>query len=179
MKLLTRNEELEPMQLNLGEKPDKYLHHTTVYYDHLKYGDITPFIKLINSLKNNGDINNSRCSCTINFRKYPKEDGKKEFDYDLIRNWVQKLYERIPHFFYYLTEIDTLEPTRNIFLSMASIQFYQVNGQKVENIVFFEEETRQIALDIYKTTIAYEKKIHGANSRELKETLERVLRPFL
>lgn len=173
-----RKKDLTNLQLDLV-KAKKIIHQVEVYYDHLKSGDINPFLKMINFLEISQGTNNCRCSCTIHFRKYPKEDGKQDFELDIIRNWVQKLYKEIPHFFYYLNEIDTLEPSRRIFLTLADIECYQLFDNKVVNIRFFEEETRKTALEIYNKTILYEKEKHGTNSEELKKTLKDVMRPFI
>ncbi|MCL6585582.1 MAG: hypothetical protein K6T72_03545 [Anoxybacillus sp.] len=145
-----------------------------ISYKELKNGDTSKFFSKLNYFRNTeqGKLQNR---IVIRFYGYPKEDGYEEFELEVIRKWVQKLYFHMPHLFYFLSE--DFENARKIFLCLASINTKFYNGGEME-IDFFKDETEQLVKQIYYYAIAYGHKENSAGLEELKKVLKRTVKPF-
>lgn len=111
----------------------------------------------------------------IKFYGYPNENGKSESDYALIRKWVQKLYNEVPHLFYYLSDFNN--SLQKIFLCLADVPEYMVRNNNIHR--FYLEENRIIANEIYNNAIAFNKSVHNERDLELEQVLKKALSSFI
>ncbi|MDN4096228.1 hypothetical protein [Brevibacillus agri] len=145
-----------------------------ISYKELKNSDIRKFFSKLKYFRNTeqGKLQNR---IVIRFYGYPKEDGYEEFEIELIRKWVRKLFSLMPHLFYYLSEF--FDNARKIFLCLADINAKFYLGEKIE-FDFFEDETKQLVKQICHYAITYGQQENGAGIEELKGVLKRTVKPF-
>lgn len=145
-----------------------------ISYEDLKNEDIR---KVISKLKyfHNTEKEKLQNRIVLRFYGYPSEDGKELFEIKLIRKWVQKLYQHMPHLFYFLSE--DFGCARNIFLCLADLNGKAYIGEEI-NIHFFEDQTNPLVRQICHIAIAFGQQENGDGLEELKEVLQRTIAPF-
>ncbi|MGE7272894.1 hypothetical protein ACQKK5_15725 [Brevibacillus panacihumi] len=145
-----------------------------ISYEELKNEDIR---KVLSKLKyfHNTEDGRLQNRIVLRFYGFPQEDGKELFEIRLIRKWVQKLYQHMPHLFYFLSE--DFGCARNIFLCLASISSKAYIGEEFE-VGFFENETNPLVRQICHKAIAYGQQENRDGLEELIEVLQRTVTPF-
>lgn len=146
-----------------------------ISYKELKNEDIR---KVFSQLKyfHNTEDGRLQNRIVLRFYGYPPEDGKELFEINLIRKWVQKLFQLMPHLFYYLSE--DFGCARNIFLCLASLNGIAYIGDEIA-IDLIEEETKLLTRKICVNALRYGLQENSAGLEELKNALQRTLEPFL
>lgn len=160
--------------IDIEERNPNYPLCINISYEELRKEDIMKVLLKLQYL-NNTEKGKMQNRIVFRFYGYPPEDGKELFEIKLVREWVQKLYQHMPHLFYFLSE--DFGCARNTFLCLASINRKAYIGEEID-IDFFKEETKPLVSQICHKAIAFGQQENRDGLEELKNALQRILKPF-